>query len=151
MIINAGNAIVSPWHDELAVLLEPLDDASLSCDGMTYVISHLLKEAGIKHRCMSGYVTDTLTGNVIFPHLWIELFDGWVIDYRLRMWLGDEDCIPHGVFYPALALVTQYSGDVHCGPSEITAAIALDMSDGRTLNVKLCSEFVSENSQVMTS
>ena len=32
-------------------------------------------------------------------HFWIELEDDeYIIDYRARMWMGDKEEIPHGIF-----------------------------------------------------
>src|SRR5690554_6287510 len=75
-----------------------LDDCPLECDGMTYAISYLLKEAGIAHRSMIGAAVNLDGGGTVFPHCWIELSSKHVIDFRLRMWLGDYESIPHGVF-----------------------------------------------------
>ncbi len=40
------------------------------------------------------------TKDIVTPHFWVVLDDGWLVDLRLRMWLGDHDNIPHGVFHP---------------------------------------------------
>lgn len=90
----------SRWHQWLELDAFGLEDAKLECNGMSWAISHLLDRAGIKHECMAGYVERRDTNEAIAPHYWVELEDGWIIDLCLRMWLGDEDAIPHGVFHP---------------------------------------------------
>lgn len=82
------------------VVLE-FDSCALECDGMTSVLSTLLNALNIQHTRFSGGVRELGTSRIVRPHLWIELAHGWVIDLRLRMWLGDCSCIPHGVFKPA--------------------------------------------------
>lgn len=77
------------------IVLNELDRCDLECDGLSTVISSLLTAAGFKHELYIGRVSSNV--GRISPHLWIEI-DGFVIDYRLRMWLGDDPSIPHGVF-----------------------------------------------------
>lgn len=91
---------MSEWHDALEIALLPLEDTSLYCDGMSYAVSHLLQKSGIPHQCCIGYVKDEHNGDLVVPHCWVELDgnSGWIIDLRLRTWLGDDDEVPHGVF-----------------------------------------------------
>ena len=89
---------MSKWHDELEVSLLQWEEADLHCDGMTYVLSYILRNSDITHHCYTGYVKDKSNGDLVAPHCWIKLEDGWIIDFRLRMWLGDKEDIPHGVF-----------------------------------------------------
>jgi hypothetical protein len=70
-------------------LIEPYVDLQLECDGMTKVISYVLKQNDIDHKVMIGDI-----GTI---HLWIEI-DDYIIDYRLRMWMGEKKEIPHGIF-----------------------------------------------------
>lgn len=88
--------------DELESALIYLDDCQLECDGMTYAVSYLLEDAGIEHQRLIGLASGRAPGTTIFPHCWIELEPGLVIDYRLRMWLGDHEDVPHGVFHNEL-------------------------------------------------
>lgn len=79
-------------------VLDRLDGCKeLECDGMTRLIAGMFQRAGIEHTFMIGSVLDTETGKRITPHFWIDLADGRKIDYRLRMWLGQDERIPHGV------------------------------------------------------
>lgn len=138
----------SAWHEELEILLLSLDDAPVECDGMTYAISHLLDRARINHRCMMGHVEERATGSVVAPHLWVELGDGWIIDFRLRMWLGDHDCIPHGVFrredYPDL----NFDGNQRRRISTISEAVLNEFTEGRLSHVKIPAGFAEENSNL---
>jgi hypothetical protein len=70
------------------------DKLPLECDGLTRVLSNILKEKNIDHKVFCGEV-QRKDEVVIQFHMWIEV-DDIFIDYRLRMWLGDNP--PHGVF-----------------------------------------------------
>lgn len=98
------------WLVELEHALLPLEEAPVECDGMTYAISGLLRKAGIPHTPMCGIVQDVTAGALVSPHCWIELPEGEVIDLRLRMWLGDDDLVPHGVFLPSASARCVYQG-----------------------------------------
>lgn len=68
----------------------------LECDGFTRVLTYALKKKGIPHRVMIGSMMDTeKEGSIIPLHFWIELGNGQIIDFRARMWLGNE--APHGI------------------------------------------------------
>lgn len=129
---------MSVWHDALEIGLLPLEETGLYCDGMTYVISHLFRKADIPHRCQMGYVKDEQYGNLVVPHCWVELEgDGdWIVDLRLRTWLGDDDEVPHGVFQLAGWSRFTYRG-------QLMADINLDeeaveaMTDGKFSHVKV--------------
>ena len=86
-------------------MLEHYDKPGLECDGATRVFSWLLKEVKTPHTIMFGQLDFTRLSakeksrdEVVYPHYWIELDDGFIIDYKARMWLGDEPEVPHGVF-----------------------------------------------------
>jgi hypothetical protein len=137
-------ACASSWHEELSLQLAALNDAPLECDGMTHAISAALSRAQVSHRCMTGYVTDNSSGNIVTPHLWVELGDGWIVDFRLRMWLGDEERVPHGVFRPQDQPEFLYQGI--CRPKARVSLQLLDsMTEGRLSHVKVPREFVEEN------
>lgn len=124
----------------LDVALLALDDCKLECDGMTYAINYLLSEAGIRHRMMIGAVYDPISGDSVSPHCWIELTDHkQVIDYRLRMWLGDSDLVPHGIFCPDL-LGLEYTGDELQRPP-LTWPVLMMMTDDRLADVCLVGIF----------
>lgn len=105
--------VKTEWHEWLELDLLELDECEIECNGMTWAISYLLTQAGIEHECFAGYVLSEYTGEAVTPHYWIKLRDGWYIDFRLRMWLGDNDEVPHGVFHEADAwwLGMRYEGN----------------------------------------
>ncbi len=85
----------------LARVLDQLDRCALECDGMTCLISALLSRARIEHTVGVGGILHRPSDRNVAPHLWINLADGWRVDYRARMWLGDRPEVPHGVFWPS--------------------------------------------------
>jgi len=69
----------------------------LECDGATRVLHYVLTKNNVEHKVMMGSVK--LNKNQIIPlHFWLELPDGNVIDYKSRMWLGDD--VEEGIFIP---------------------------------------------------
>lgn len=90
------------WLSELELALLPLEDIRTDCTEMTMIVSEMLFRNGVPHRCMKGVVQHVPTGNFVVPHFWIELTPEIMIDLRLRMWLGDEDDVPHGIFDKSL-------------------------------------------------
>jgi len=77
------------------------DKLRLECDGLTRVLNYVLMDNKIKHTVYTGHVDYKGGKNHIPMHFWIELGDGRVVDYRLRMWLGKKRDVPHGVFKPS--------------------------------------------------
>jgi len=75
--------------DKIENIIKDYVDLPLECDGLTKVISYLLEKNDIDHK--------VFIGNIGTIHLWIEVED-YIIDYRARMWLGETDDIPHGIF-----------------------------------------------------
>ena len=76
--------------DALESALSMLDPCEVECDGMTSLVSYVLDRQGIAHIRMIGAAIHKLTDETVLPHCWIELPEiGRVIDFRLRMWLGD--------------------------------------------------------------
>ena len=73
----------------------------IPCDEMTCVTSALLSRAGIEHTVGVGGILYRPIDRNVAPHLWINLADGWRVDYRAQMWLGDREGVPHGVFWPS--------------------------------------------------
>ena len=87
--------------DTLFGWLRPADALPLECDGLTRVLSALLRREGIAHDSMAGQLLVQGVGTIPLHH-WIRLQDGRVIDFRARMWLGKgSPSVPHGIFTPA--------------------------------------------------
>ena len=96
--------------EDLEKLFEPyVSLVRLECDGMTRVCSYLLNKAKIKHKVFYGSILSETYGS-FFPHYWIVCGD-YIIDYRARMWLGNYDEIPHGVFVPVASADVKYQGN----------------------------------------
>lgn len=79
---------------QLNDLLDDLDSAEATSDGLSRLVVTRLAEKRIPHQAMLGTVE--LDGKVISPHFWVET-DDFVIDYRARQHLGDDARLPHGV------------------------------------------------------
>ena len=95
---------------DIRKLLKPYEGLALECDGMTRVVSYLLKENDIPHLTKSGFVE--YQGERVEPHFWIVLEDtGEIIDFRLRMWLGNHDEVSHGIFKEIKYPKMQYCGE----------------------------------------
>lgn len=89
-----------------------LEELELDCNGITDLLSIRLDREGILHRRRVGRATRLNTQTHIFPHCWIELDDGSVIDVRLRKYFPymDEDSVPHGIFTDPNSLGFEYVG-----------------------------------------
>lgn len=96
--------------DAISMLLEPYSKAPLECDGFTRIAHSVLTEAGIPHSCMCGRLASTSRDAEIPLHFWIQLDDGRVIDYRARMWLGEDAAVPHGIFKADEYPIWSYQG-----------------------------------------
>lgn len=94
-------------QSSLAKLLDHLDASPVECDGMARLVVTCLDAAGIPYRAMCGKITSGLQR--VEPHLWVEV-GPYRIDYRARMWLGDDNVIPHGVFLANQAGDVSYQG-----------------------------------------
>lgn len=83
--------------------LMSVDAAPVECDGHTLMVSIALSKAGIPHKRVFGSVSGQAGRFTLAPHLWINI-DGFILDYRLRMWvriLSGPDHVagaPHGIF-----------------------------------------------------
>lgn len=90
------------WSQALERWLSPLDGAPLECDGFTRTASTLMQLQGIHHTVYVGALRVDGVGEVA-PHFWIGFETGYVCDFRARMWLGQSEAVPHGVFMPLKA------------------------------------------------
>jgi hypothetical protein len=84
---------------ELAYWLELLDKMPLECDGLARVTSSLLHREGVPHTVHVGSLTVGEEAKIPW-HAWITLEDGRIIDLRARMWLPEQEGVPHGLFTP---------------------------------------------------
>ena len=99
--------------EELQELLESYDNPGLECDGATRVFAWLLKKEGIPYTVMSGRLE--FDGQTVVPHYWLELDDGLIVDFKARMWLSNDEDVPHGVFDPSDYPKALYVGaEDHC-------------------------------------
>lgn len=85
---------------ELDRLLQRVEHLPLECDGLSRVLSVLLRHADCTHRVLVGSLCVDGHGEIPL-HCWIELENGQVCDLRARMWLGSKPRVPHGRFTPA--------------------------------------------------
>lgn len=81
----------------------------LECDGLTRVASYILTSERIEHRTMAGSLYQPDSKQVVEPHFWIEI-DDCILDFRARMWLGEADTVPNGLFDPE-SYPSIYMGD----------------------------------------
>jgi hypothetical protein len=76
----------------------------LDDDTLSRILSEVLRERGIPHKVLIGSIlrkeNDKKREFLLGPHVWIKLDDGRVVDFCVRMWLGDDILLPHGVFDP---------------------------------------------------
>lgn len=87
--------MMTPFHCALA----ELDSIPLECADLTRVIATVLNRDRVPYTAHRGSMWVKGIGHVD-PHNWIELETGQIIDFRVRMWLGNEVEVPHGVFLP---------------------------------------------------
>ncbi|WP_346798102.1 hypothetical protein R5M92_04270 [Halomonas sp. Bachu 37] len=86
--------MTEPARETLIQLTRDLDTAPVECDGMARLVTTRLTKAGIPHQVEAGRL-DTPNGPIA-PHFWVRC-GPWVIDYRVRLWVGEGDGVPHGV------------------------------------------------------
>lgn len=79
--------------------LVELDSIPLECADLTRVIATVLNRDRVPFTAQRGSMWVKGIGHVD-PHNWIELETGQIIDFRVRMWLGNDVLVPHGVFLP---------------------------------------------------
>jgi len=112
---------------ELEIALLPLADINAECFELSWVLHETLTRAGYIVTGYSGYVK-AASGDTVAPHFWLSV-DGYIVDFRLRMWLGDEDSVPHGIFKVSDAAGFDYCGEAYTF-SRLTDSELFDLSDG---------------------
>lgn len=81
-------------------LLEELISApSLECDGFTRMALTLLYRHSIPCKAFMGELV-LKDGRAIPLHFWLEC-GSFLIDYKARMWLGEDALVPHGTMLTA--------------------------------------------------
>lgn len=118
----------------LRALVDRFDGCALECDGMTFVLSFLLHRLRIPYVMMGGVATCLSTNRIVSPHFWIALPDGFVLDLRLRLWLGQEAAVAHGIFQPS-EYAMQYDG--HECEQPLPAKYVLDILSDNLLSETL--------------
>jgi hypothetical protein len=76
-------------------ILKEIENSRTECDGFVRLASYLLTKNNIQHEVKVGALRLNTDRTTIPLHFWIEV-DDYIIDYRARMWLGNN--APHGVF-----------------------------------------------------
>lgn len=99
MRLDDAGGQIEEAADDIDLMLDRLAELSgLECNGVADLISYELGEAGIEHYRMCGSVRRRATDEVVFPHCWVELADGTILDVRLRMYFPFATDVPHGWF-----------------------------------------------------
>lgn len=119
---------MKPGTDSLESWLQALDGLPLECDGLTRVVSALLSDARVSHQMYAGSLVIEGVGAIPL-HWWVNLPGGKTLELRARMWLGDDERVPHGVFPPSPA--QHYVGTPQEG---VLPRIVLDLMAGRPLS-----------------
>lgn len=118
---------MNPSSDALEPWLLALDGLPLECDGLTRVVSALLTDVQVPHQMYAGSLVIEGVGAIPL-HWWVSLPGGMTLDLRARMWLGDDECVPHGSFQPSSS--QRYVGNPQDGA---LPRVVLDLMTGRPL------------------
>lgn len=100
---------------ELEYLLNPYYRAGLDCDGQSRVFHYILTENAVLHQLYFGFIEEKKMHVGFDPHMWIAIMTNSgkiIIDYKARKWLGQDERIPHGVFYEKQYPDMYYIGDI---------------------------------------
>lgn len=119
---------------QLNNVLHVIDDAPVECDGHTLMVSSALKHAGISHQRICGVLRNPKTNFKLPLHFWIQVGE-FILDYRLKMWVGfysGEElakCAPHGIFQDQ-GHDYQYTFGTLFPPTELEFNLLNFISDG---------------------
>lgn len=133
----------NPTIKQLEELTEPYSEYRFECDGVTNTLHFFLNEAKIAHQTYSGALIDVETGGDTL-HFWIEVEaeEGRVtVDYRARMWLGNREEVPHGVFFADRYPGVCYEGEPVEMPALSRDAVFTLMYQRRPVSVIRDSQF----------
>lgn len=113
-----------------------VDAAPVECDGHTLMVSIALSKAGIPHERIVGSVSGQSGRFELAPHFWINI-DGFILDYRLRMWveiLSKPDFVagaPHGIFLGNISdHEYQYTATANSSTPNISIGVLNLITDG---------------------
>ncbi|MDI9095028.1 MULTISPECIES: hypothetical protein [Providencia] len=129
------NLVLPPYLERLHAALMVVDGAPVEYDGHTLIVSTALSKAGIEHERVMGSVSNQYGTFVIAPHQWIKI-GGYILDYRLRMWvriLSGEIHVsgaPHGIFINNDAHGYQYTATKVLAPADLSMQVLNFMTDG---------------------
>ena len=77
-------------RDELAGLLDALDEANCECDGLTRLVTTALHWNEIPHSVFKGAVRRKRPGDapdlVVAPHYWVVVEELWQVQSVKRFW-----------------------------------------------------------------
>jgi len=112
--------------DDIDLLLDQVSELScLDCNAASDLISYELEREGVDHVRMCGSVVQVRSGEAVFPHCWIELANGQILDVRLQKYFPYDEDAPHGRFRSDGAYL--YRGSVAIDeriPEDLLAAMA---------------------------
>lgn len=97
--------------EQIQKLLAPYDTSPTECDGLTRILHTLLCQHNIPHLVLFGKCS--YASQVMPLHYWIDLLSpltGWRVDYRARLWFGEFEDVPHGIFQPHDFSAIMYEG-----------------------------------------
>jgi|TARA_Y100001933_G_scaffold54877_1_gene54304 hypothetical protein len=101
--------------DDIDLFLDGVSELNnLECNAAADLISYELERESIPHQRVCGSTRRVSTGEVIFPHCWIELPNGEIIDTTLRLYFPFAEDVPNGRFRPCATY--QYKGTVNPTP-----------------------------------
>jgi hypothetical protein len=102
----AQEKLTDDVFDDIDLLLDQVDELSkLDCNATTDLISYELEREGIDHVRMCGSVVQVRSGEAVFPHCWIELDNGQILDIRLQKYFPYAEEVPHGRFRSEVAYI----------------------------------------------
>lgn len=136
---------------EIDHLLSPCDSSPTECDGMTQLCHTLLYHADIPHIVKCGVCR--YGSNLLPLHFWIDLTEqlqSYRVDYRLQMWFGKSNKIPHGIFLPEKFHLVEYEGirlDLEPLPPVIFHALQIGISEIDSLPPKAMKKAALINSR----
>lgn len=114
-------------NKKIKSLLDQIDYTHTECDGFVRLAKAILDKYQVPHQIMMGSVSSPKDN--ISLHFWVEI-EGYIADYRAKMWLRNDVDVPHGVFHQPEGYI--YNGEsVDIG---ITTPLLFFILSGRSLD-----------------